>query len=313
MLGAALIAGGVVVWRDRPYVLPELAFVGVLLFVHYLYLSRRLLELRLDEVIHRTLFKTLRVPLGELGSIHYQRTVSRRGQFELVLRLKGSNRPVATLSPRAFRREDWTAFVGELERRSSLRLNVPSHREIPKPAPEPARPRDLLMVVALMGGTFLIYKMTGVYPYLEDLPAAVPFVGVAAFVVALVLLGAVRERLAAWGRQEGPFVVWLGLTGAAALVAFMAVGIMKFANGVFDKTPAHLVPFTVLRRSRPSYSLRVRPVTAADFAQEEYSIDVGWDDWDSTAKDDTVLVDLRPGFLHMPWVAGHRFPIANSR
>ncbi len=307
VLGAALIVGSVLVWRDRPYVLPELAFVGVLLFVHYLYLSRKLLELRLDEVIYRTLFKTLRVRLGDLESIHYERMVARRGEFALVLRLKESNRPVAILFPREFRREDWTAVVGELERRSGLRLNVPSHREIPKPAPEPARPRDLFLVLAVMGGALGLNTVNREFPYLDMFPAATLAVGAAVFVVTLVLVGRARERFAPWGWQEGAATVWLGLVGLAVLFAFFAVSLMKFTNGALDWSPVNYVRFTVLSVSRNAYTLGVRPAFATTtLAEDYYWLDVSWDDWESSAKGDVVLVDMRPGFLHLPWVAGYR-------
>ncbi len=307
VLGAALIAGSVVVWRDRPYVLPELAFVGVLLFVHYLYLSRKLLELRLDEIIYRTLFKTIRVRVNDLGSIHYERMEARKGKFALVLRLKEGNRPVAILMPSAFREEDWRRFAGELERRSGLRLNVPSFREIPKPAPEPARPRDLFLVLVIMGGAFGLYTVNQEFPYLETFPAAPLMVGAAVFVVTLVWGAGARERLASWGWQEGPAMVWLGLVGLAALFTFFAVSLMQFTNGALDRSPPNYVRFTIMRRAKNSYLLGVRPAFASTtLAEDYYSLEVSWDDWGSSAKGDVVLVDMRPGFLHLPWVAGYR-------
>ncbi len=307
VLGAALIASSVVVWRDRPYVLPELAFVGVLLFFHYLYLSRNMLELRLDEVIYRTLFKTIRVRVDDLGSIHYERMEARKGQFALVLRLKEGNRPVAILMPRAFREEDWKRFAGELERRSGLRLNVPSFREIPKPAPEPARPRDLLLVLVIMGGAFFFYTANQDFPYLDMFPAVTLSVGAAVFVVTLVLVVRARERLAPWGWQEGVATLWLGLVGLAVCAAFFAVGAMKFINGALDRSPPNYVRFTIMRRDKSSYVLGVRPAFASTtLAEDYYSLEVSWDDWGSSAKGDIVLVDMRPGFLHLPWVAGYR-------
>lgn len=307
VFAAAVVAGAVVVWRDRPWVLPQLAFVGVLLFVHYLYLSRRLLELRLDEVIYRTLFKTLRVRLEELGSIHYERMVARRGEFALVLRLKESNRPVAILSPRGFPREDWTTFVGELERRSGLRLNVPSHREIPKPAPEPARPRDLFFVVLILGGSIGLYTVNQEFPYLEAFPGVPMMIGAAVFVVTLVLVGRAREKFAPWGWQEGAATVWLGVVGLAALVAYFAVASMKFTNGALDRSPVNYARFTVLSVDRYNYTLGVRPAFASTtLAEDYYWLTVSWDDWETSDKGDVVLVDMRPGFLHLPWVAGYR-------
>ncbi|HYT73273.1 MAG TPA: hypothetical protein VEL79_00870 [Vicinamibacterales bacterium] len=306
-LCALVIASGIIgLINDRP-VWPSLVLAAVLLLGHYLYLSRLLLELRIDEVIYRTLFKTTRVRVDDLGSIHYERMEARKGQFALVLRLTAGNRPVAILMPRAFHEEEWKRFVGELERRSGLRLNVPSFREIPKPAPEPARPRDLFLVLVVLGGTFGLSTVNREFPYLDMFPALTLAVGAAVFVVTLVWGAGARDRLASWGWQEGPATVWLGLVGLAALFAFFAVSLMKFTNGALDRSPPNYVRFTIMRRHKNSYLLDVRPAFASTTLVEDYySLDISWDDWGSSAKGDIVLVDMRPGFLHLPWVAGYR-------
>jgi len=306
-LCALVIASGIIGLTNDRLVWPSLVLAGVLLLGHYLYLSRLLLELRRDEVIYRTLFKTTRVRVDDLGSIHYERMEARKGQFALVLRLKAGNRPVAILMPRAFREEEWKRFAGELERRSGLRLNVPSFREIPKPAPEPARPRDLFLVLVVLGGTFGLNTVNREFPYLDMFPAVTLAVGAAVFVVTLVWGAGARERLAPWGWQEGAATVWLGLVGLAALFAFFAVSLMHFANGALDRSPVKYVRFTVLSVDRNQYVLGVRPAFATTTLVEDYYwLDVSWDDWDSSAKGDVVLVDMRPGFLHLPWVAGYR-------
>ncbi len=306
LLCVLIIAGGIYAVADRRNTWPYLVILGLLVLYQYLTLSRLLLELRLDEVIYRTLFKTIRVRVDELGSIHYERMEARKGQFALVLRLKEGNRPVAILMPSAFREEEWKRFVGEFERRSGLRLNVPSFREVPKAAPEPARPRDLFLVLVTIGGAFFFHAADQDFPYLDMFPAVTLAVGAAVFAVTLVLAAGARERLAPWGWQEGAATVWLGLVGLAVFAAFFAVGAMKFINGALDRSPPNYVRFTVMGRARNTYGLDVRPAFASTTLVEDYySLDVSWDDWESSAKGDVVLVDMRPGFLLLPWVAGY--------
>jgi len=306
LLSASVVVGSAV--ANGRNLWPQTTFVLLLLLLHYLYLSRRLLELRLDEIIYRTLFKTTRIRLGDLRSIEYEDLVtSTRPSVAMVLRLKGSNSPVVILRPRQFRKEDWSRFAGELERRSGLRFNVASPHEIPKPRPQPARPLDQLLALLVIGGAFFFYKVSDDYQYFEELPAIVFRVGGVSFLVGLLLLGAFRARLASLGWQTGSVVAWLGLVGAAALVAMLSVGLMKFANGFLDNAPPRYERFIVVKRSRiDGYMLKVRADATTNIEPGDYEVKVSWDDWDSSAKEDVVLVDVRPGFLHLPWVAGYR-------
>lgn len=319
LVSAAVIVGGAVAAADGPaYLWAELGVVVLVLLLRYLYLSRRALELRLDEIIDRTLFKTIRIHLRDLASIQYEPMAPRRSRIALVLRAKPSNRPVAVLSPREFRRDEWTRFVAELHRRSGLPLNVSAPDEIPNPPRQRARPLDLFFVLVFLGGGLLFYQLSDDYPYLELLPAPTVLLFAAVFVVTLVVAGAARDRLAALGdssegywsegpRIEGRVVVWLGVIGLAVFTAIGVVGAVHFANGAFDRTPPHYMRFVVTRRRQmDGYFLEARPDSTTNIESKGYDIHVTWDDWDASARGDIILVDVRPGFLHLPWVAGYR-------
>lgn len=170
------------------------------------------------------------------------------------------------------------------------------------------RPRDWLLFLAMVGAVVLAGRAMDAFPLLDPDVFTSYLVGGVTFVGALTVLARARRKLIPWGSQA-PLLMWGGLAGFAAAIAVSAWGLVSFGNGALDRAPPNHVRFTVVGRTkyRSSFFLRVeRDVHSVASRRSTYSVEVREEDWDSGGKGSSLLVDVKPGFFRMPWVAGYR-------
>jgi hypothetical protein len=186
----------------------------------------------------------------------------------------------------------------------------------PKRSTSPSRlvdrlpdPRDMVLTALMLFGVWLSWKAMNRYPWLDANPSplglAVPGM---TFLLVFALLTRARRTLMPWGLQK-PILMWGGMAGIAAGVAILATGLLFFANGALDRSPPNYVKFVISKKKRwdTNFVLAVRPaVPLGSTSRLRSSIYVTRDDWELSSKDSVVLVDVRPGFLHIRWTAGYR-------
>jgi len=161
---------------------------------------------------------------------------------------------------------------------------------------------------------FLALQALDAFPSLERDPVSAYLVAGAILIVAFAALARRRHRLMPWGART-PGLMWGGLTALAAVIGFASWGLVSYANGALDHAPDNFVPFAVVDRTkyRNDFLLQVKPESTTTFhLSNSLYLDVTRDEWESTDSGSSLLIDLRPGFFHVPWVAGYRLCIPTT-
>ena len=171
------------------------------------------------------------------------------------------------------------------------------------------RPVSWLLGIAMVGVVFVAGKAMDAFPSLQRDPSVAYFVVGVIFLIALLLFARARHRLMPWGSQARS-LMWGGLAGFSAVSAFASWAAISFANGALDRTPDNWTRFSVVGRTRyrDHYLVQLKHETTGSGGTywNPLSVDVNADDWESAEVGSLLLVDLRPGFFRLPWVAGYR-------
>jgi hypothetical protein len=175
-------------------------------------------------------------------------------------------------------------------------------------------PREWLLIVAMVGAVFLALQALDAFPSLERDPVSAYGVTGTILVVAFAFLAHWRHRLMPWGTRA-PGLMWGGLVALAAVIAFASWGLVSYANGALDHASPNFVRFAVVDRTKyhNDFLLQVKPeVKSTLHFRNTLSLDVTPDEWESTDSGSSLLIDLRPGFFHLPWVAGYRLCVPTT-
>ena len=170
------------------------------------------------------------------------------------------------------------------------------------------RPASWLAAAAMIAVVFIAGMATDAFPPLQrDPPISYVLVGII-FVVAFLSFASLRGKLMPWGSQARS-LMWGGITAFSAVIAFCCWAALTFANGALDHTPENLKRFAIVGRThyRDYYLIQVEEESTSSHPHwNPFSVRVKEDDWEASEVGSLVLVDLRPGFLQVPWVAGYR-------
>src|SRR5512143_865658 len=168
-------------------------------------------------------------------------------------------------------------------------------------------PREWLLLLAMVSVTLLAGRALEAFPLLDAQPLTSFVIAGIVFLVTFAALAKVRRKVAPWG-SRAPFLMWGGLLAFSVFAGFLGWSLVSFGNGLFDGAPPNQVRYTVVARyrDRSSYRFQVSPETASgDESNGKYWVDVTEEEWEAGRRGSTLLVDERPGFLGMPWVAGY--------
>ena len=169
-------------------------------------------------------------------------------------------------------------------------------------------PLVLLELIAMLGLVVLATQVIAEFPTLDPNPPALFVLWGIVSLFAFVPLALARRKLMPWGSQA-PLMMWGSLVAFAALGGFLVSAFTSFGNGILDRSPPHQVPYKILGGSKygGDHFLRVAPASApGEASPSTYSVLVPERDWEAATEGSVLVVDIRPGFFGMPWIAGHR-------
>ena len=169
-------------------------------------------------------------------------------------------------------------------------------------------PLVLLGLIVMLGLVFLATRGIAEFPTLDPNPPSLFVLWGIVSVLAFLSLARGRRKLMPWGSQA-PFMMWASLVAFAALGGFLVSAFTSFGNGILDRSPPHQVRYKILGGSRYGGDrfLRVAPASAPEEPPpHDYSVLVPERDWEAATEGSVLLLDIRPGFFGMRWIAGHR-------
>ena len=170
------------------------------------------------------------------------------------------------------------------------------------------RPRNWLLFIAMVGSMYLADRASHAFPALDPNPIASFLVAGGIFLLSFAILAHVRPNLMPWG-PHAPLIMWGTIAALAAYAGALAWAFIYVGNGALDRATPHEVRYTILARYtyHDAYLLRVAPdSTGAQPGWRPFVLNVTEDDWDASSTGGALVLDLRPGFFHLGWVAGYR-------
>ena len=168
-------------------------------------------------------------------------------------------------------------------------------------------PRQWLLFIAIVGSMYLADKTSRAFPTLDPNPTASFVVAGGIFLLSFAILAHGRRNLMPWG-PHAPLIMWGTIAALAAYAGALAWALIYVGNGALDRASPREVPYTILGRYtyHDAFLLRVAPESASgESGSRTYVLDVTEDDWDVSSRGATLVLDLRPGFFRLRWVAGY--------
>ena len=170
------------------------------------------------------------------------------------------------------------------------------------------RPRDWVLWLSLIFGVPLgALWAFHAYPLLDPndpsliYSAAVPFIATVLWVVAK------RRTLFPWGRAA-PLTMWLSIVSVGAIAALGGPGLFLAANGALDRRESVEMIGTVRDQWRRNgeFVVLLEVETSSEVARSK--IDVSEAEYRGIHSGDTVLVNVKLGWLGRPWIQSQRVP-----
>jgi hypothetical protein len=182
-----------------------------------------------------------------------------------------------------------------------------------KSLPEPSRQslgsaRDTVlgMLALIAGPGLMLWGLLG-YPLLNQNDPVIWRVPAAAYVVAVLAFLWSRERLFPWGNRL-PILKWLGVIVLPVVVAMAVLGVTLLSNALLDPGEAEVRRFMIVKHPDPTSFWIAPPDRPSAVHRDLYVrrppavMTVGR----------TVLVWIKPGLFHLPWVQHHQLDRGNE-
>lgn len=166
---------------------------------------------------------------------------------------------------------------------------------------------EWIVGLAILAGPLLaLWYGLQSYPLLETWAWTFMVVGLFVGAVALPVVAHRRYHLMPWGSQQR-LLMWHVVVGLSVQVSLLVVAALLIANGAFDRSIEHVLPFSVISRScgRSECHLRVRSIDAEGSKGRSGVIFVPPLALDQFRRGDTVDVTLKQGALGHAWVLGY--------
>jgi hypothetical protein len=169
-------------------------------------------------------------------------------------------------------------------------------------------PRNWLLFIAMVGSMYLADRASHAFPTLDPNPTASFVVAGGFFLLSFAILAHVRPKLMPWG-PHAPVIMWGTIAALAAYAGALAWSVIYIGNGALDRASPHEVRYTILTRYtyHDAYLLRVAPdSTSGEPGSRPFVLDVTEGDWDASTTGGALVLDQRPGFFRLRWIAGYR-------